>query len=67
MFAGHTLPDEGDVVDVVACTNKIHRALANNPLVTVPATIHHHPKVYPPSTACSAPFPTRYILPNLHQ
>ena len=34
MSAKHTLPDEGDVVVDVACTNKIHRALANNPLVT---------------------------------
>lgn len=50
MSAGHMLPDEGDVVVIVddVCTSKIHRALANDPLVMVPATNHHHPKALPP-------------------
>ncbi len=51
-----SLPDEDDVVLVGdACTNKIHRALANNLLVMLPAT-NHHLKALPPSAACSAPF-----------
>ena len=37
----HTLPDEDDDVVDDACTNKIHRALANDFLVMLPTTNHH--------------------------